>query len=196
MTKPIVAVQARMSSKRLPGKVMMDLCGEPMIRRIWDNLEAPAWNRIILTSNDPTDDPLVQYCLDNGLICRSGPLHDVLARYIEFMKRAKPPIMVRVCGDAPFLKKSWIYTAIDHIEKTNEPVFIPGALHAGTYEDWMDCWNITSNWEPDREHAGHDWFKLHGHVMEMIPENYITVNTKEEMEEARKRWAIREQRGA
>lgn len=189
--KPVVAIQCRMSSKRLPGKVMADLCGEPMIRRIWDSLEADAWNRVILTSTHPSDDPLAQYAIEVGMIVKAGPLEDVLGRYIEFLRRAKPPILVRVCGDAPFLRKSWIHTAIDHVQKEQEPVFVPGALHAGAFEDWLECVKDTPNWHPDREHAGHDWFQLNGKTIDLVPDGYMTVNTQEELDEARRRWAAK-----
>jgi len=180
-----------MSSKRLPGKVLMDLCGEPMIRRVWEAIEAPAWTRVILTSTQPSDDVLANYAHDHGMLCKAGPLHDVLARYVEFLKREKPPILVRVCADAPFLRKAWIFRAIEHIEKQQEPVFVPGALHAGTYDDWIQCWEDTPNWHTDREHAGHDWFQLNARTIDLIPEGYMTVNTQEELEEARKRWAAK-----
>ncbi len=186
--KPVVAIQARLSSNRLPGKVLLDLCGAPMLQRIWDALEALSFERVVLTSTNRSDDALAGYAGSHGIACHRGPLDDVLARYIGYLEKARPPILVRVCGDAPFLKKSWVFHALDSIAKDGEPVFVPGALHAGTSEHWMECWRDTANWHPDREHAGHDWFELNGKKIELVPDNYLMVNTPEDMEEARRRW--------
>lgn len=177
-----------MSSKRLPGKVLLDIGGKPMLHRVWDALEAPAWTRVILTSTQPSDDPIAEYAIEHGLLHKGGPLEDVLLRYVGFMQHAKPAIMVRVCGDAPFLKKAWVFQALECVEKHDEPVFVPGALHAGTFADWLECLEETPNWHPDREHAGHDWFREHGRTIDLVPESYFTVNTAEDLVLARALW--------
>lgn len=184
----IVGIQARVNSTRLPGKVMADIGGKPMIRRVWDACEAAYWERIILTSKETTDDPLVDYLEAAGMKFRRGSLDNVLSRYIDVAKKLKPSILVRVCADAPFIQKRWIYRAIEEIEKTDYPAFVPGALHAGTPEHWLECAEETD--DDDREHAGAAWFELYGHHVKCVPSDYLMVNTPEDLEEARRRWTL------
>src|SRR5688572_3667966 len=69
--KVIVGIQARMGSTRLPGKVMADLRGKPMIRRVWNACAGP-WRRMVLTTNKEEDDALCAYLKDQGMDYRRG----------------------------------------------------------------------------------------------------------------------------
>lgn len=179
----LVAIQARMSSTRLPGKVLADLGGKPMLQRVWE--ACSGFQRVVLTSKDPTDDPLVHWLVGMGYPYRRGSLADVLSRYAAVAREKNPNVLVRVCGDAPFLERRWIWKAVDAVEKFDEPVFVPQALHAGTTEHWLRCAEETD--DDDREHAGAFWFELHGRKLELVPDSYLMVNTHEELLEARKR---------
>lgn len=182
----LVGIQARMSSTRLPGKVLLDICGKPMLHRVWDACVGP-WERCILTSVKEEDDAIESYCWGNKMRCQRGSLNDVLSRYV-ILSESRPSCLVRVCADAPFLQASWIADAIACCVRTHSPVFVPGALHAGHWTHWRQA----EEWcEPsDIEHAGHNWFEKSGVRLERVPPNYITVNTQEDLEEARRRWIV------
>ena len=67
--RAIAIIQARMSSSRLPGKVMMPLAGRPMIWHITNRLRCCqlVTDIIVATSTDPSDDELARYCLENNI---------------------------------------------------------------------------------------------------------------------------------
>lgn len=96
-------VQARVTSTRLPGKVLLPLLGEPMILR---QLERVSRSRmldrvVVATSTDSSDDPLAEVCRAAGYeVCR-GPLDDVLDRFVICAERYKPDHVVRLTGDCP-----------------------------------------------------------------------------------------------
>lgn len=188
--RPAVAIQARMSSSRLPGKVMMDLCGEPMIRRVYDACEASAWDRYILTSNDDSDSCLAIYLSLHQIPYRRGSLENVLSRYVALVDEVRPSVLVRVCGDAPFIKRRWIFSAVEDVETYDRPVFVPGLLHAGSAEHWEECSAEAGDDPENQEHAGAYWFRENGHALHLVPEDYLMVNTQEDLEEARKRWPL------
>ena len=105
MSPMILAVlQARMSSTRLPGKVMADVAGAPMILRQIERLRrARRLDRIaVATSTDRSDDGLAaMLALHDVAVCR-GPLDDVLARYIGALDAFGPPeVLVRLTADCP-----------------------------------------------------------------------------------------------
>jgi len=99
-----VVVQARMSSRRLPGKVLKPLAGAPAIVRMMERVSHTTRARLhlVATSDRPSDDPLAEVCREHGVRCVRGPLDDVLAR----MLMAVPPrydIVVRLTGDCPLI---------------------------------------------------------------------------------------------
>lgn len=100
-----VIVQARMSSTRLPGKVLMDIEGQPMLlrqlRRLRTGLEIP--KLVVATSIDPSDDPIDQLCEVSGFDCFRGPLNDVMLRFIRCGQEYDIDYIIRVGGDDPLI---------------------------------------------------------------------------------------------
>lgn len=80
----VAILQARMSSTRLPGKVMRPLLGRPMIERQLERLRrCETLERIIVaTSREPSDDPLAAHLGGLDVDVYRGSLSDVLGRYI------------------------------------------------------------------------------------------------------------------
>jgi glutamate-1-semialdehyde 2,1-aminomutase len=112
--KTIAIIQARMSSTRLPGKVLSDLGGGPalgyMIARV--RRAASLDGIVIATSDDPADDPVARYAKDIGVAVFRGDQHDVLARYAGAAKTAEAEIVVRLTADCPFADPGVVDTAV------------------------------------------------------------------------------------
>ena len=81
-------LQARMSSSRLPGKVMMLINGEPMIYRQIERIRlSKSINELVVaTSTDPSDDVLVDFLKMKGVSVFRGKLDDVFSRFLEITK--------------------------------------------------------------------------------------------------------------
>jgi len=101
----VAILQARMTSTRLPGKVLMDLEGSPMIEHELDALgRARSLDGIVLaTSENVTDDPLIELADRLGIRWFRGSEHDVLGRYAGATRAAGADAVVRVTGDCPLL---------------------------------------------------------------------------------------------
>jgi len=100
----LAVLQARMSSTRLPGKVMADLAGAPMILRQIERLQrARRLDRIaVATSTDPSDDGLAAMLALHDIAVHRGPLDDVLARYEGAVAAFGPAeVLVRLTADCP-----------------------------------------------------------------------------------------------
>jgi spore coat polysaccharide biosynthesis protein SpsF len=100
----LAVLQARMSSTRLPGKVMADLAGAPMILRQIERLQrARRLDRIgVATSTDPSDDGLAAMLAVHDVPVHRGPLDDVLARYDGALHAFGPAdTLVRLTADCP-----------------------------------------------------------------------------------------------
>ena len=81
--KPLAIIQARMSSNRLPGKVLMEVGGGKLIDRIIDSArQSKNVKKIyVATSTHKSDDPLVEYLDDKEVSIYRGSLDNVFARY-------------------------------------------------------------------------------------------------------------------
>lgn len=109
-TKIGAIVQARMSSQRLPSKVLFKVAGKPMLQYLLERLEhCHCLDAIVVaTSVDESDDPLAEYCRQNSVACYRGSLTDVAGRFKEVLDVYKFHSFVRVCGDSPLLDQSLI----------------------------------------------------------------------------------------
>ncbi len=111
MTMGVLAIlQARTSSSRLPGKVMMPILGRPMLEYQLERLaRCTSLERLVVaTSIDPSDDALFDLCRDAGVDCFRGSLNDVLDRFFQAALPYAPDVVVRLTGDCPLADPSLI----------------------------------------------------------------------------------------
>lgn len=117
MTSVVVAiVQARQSSTRLPGKVLLPLSGQPVLVRIIELLKLArrVQEVVIATSDDASDDAIPNVARAAGVRCVRGPLDDVLARTILAVRETRADAVVRMPGDKPLLVPSQVDAVVEH----------------------------------------------------------------------------------
>lgn len=117
----LAILQARMSSSRLPGKVLSPLFGEPMIFRQIERLaRARRIDRLVVaTSTDGSDDALAEACAARGVAVFRGSLDDVLDRFagaLDLFPEAKT--VIRVTADCPLADWTVVDEVIAHLETT------------------------------------------------------------------------------
>jgi spore coat polysaccharide biosynthesis protein SpsF len=105
LSAPAVIVQARMTSRRLPGKVLNPLAGRPMLAYTLDRLAlcGSAGDLVIATSDDLSDDPLAKFAESSGVRCFRGSLDDVAGRLVAAARSVDAASFVRISGDSPFI---------------------------------------------------------------------------------------------
>jgi spore coat polysaccharide biosynthesis protein SpsF len=101
----VIVVQARMTSTRLPGKVLMDLEGRPLLERELERLGRceQADEVMLAVTTNADDDPLVALARRLGVRWYRGSEHDVLARYAGAAREAQADLVVRVTSDCPLI---------------------------------------------------------------------------------------------
>jgi spore coat polysaccharide biosynthesis protein SpsF len=99
----VAVLQARMSSTRLPGKVLAPVAGEPMVLRQIERLrQCNGIDLLVLaTSTDPSDDELVAAAEGAGVTVRRGSLADVLGRFAGVVDEFDPETLIRLTADCP-----------------------------------------------------------------------------------------------
>ena len=118
-TAPAIAIiQARMSSSRLPGKVLKPLAGQPMIWHIVQGARLSRWvDQVwVATSLEPSDDPLADFCAQANIPCHRGSLHNVLSRYLEVLDAHPHHYFVRITGDCPLIDPEFIDKQIQALQ--------------------------------------------------------------------------------
>ena len=141
----LAIVQARMTSTRLPGKVLAPVAGEPMIvqqlRRI---ARAERLDGIVVAiSTDPSDDDLAVVLADAGFDVVRGSLNDVLSRFVSVLDSYDADVVVRLTGDCPLASPTVIDDVIsafhnsqaDYVSNTMSP----------TYPDGLDVEVVTAD---------------------------------------------------
>lgn len=104
-----------MGSIRLPGKMLMDLAGKPLMERILERLKAlnEELPVIVATSNNPKDDILSEVVLDLGFKVFRGDEENLVSRYFECAQSYNADVICRFPGDNVFPVKSFITSAIE-----------------------------------------------------------------------------------
>jgi spore coat polysaccharide biosynthesis protein SpsF len=99
----LAVLQARCSSTRLPGKVLAEVHGAPMILRQVERVRRARTidELVVATSVDPSDDPLVDTLREAGVQVRRGPLADVASRFALVINEFEPDSFVRLTADCP-----------------------------------------------------------------------------------------------
>ena len=115
----IAIIQARMSSSRLPGKVLKPLAGKAMIWHIYQRaLKCKLVDKVIIaTSTEKSDDPLAVFCEENSLNVYRGDLNNVLSRFLEILEKYPHPYFVRITGDCPLICPAFIDQQIMALNK-------------------------------------------------------------------------------
>ena len=98
-------VQVRMASTRLPGKVLMEIKGKPLLSYLIEQLRCSKKIEkiIIATTTNKEDGPIIELCEQHGILFFRGSEADVLDRYYQAATRFKVDHIVRVTGDCPLL---------------------------------------------------------------------------------------------
>src|SRR4051794_3712888 len=113
-------VHARMSSLRLPGKVLAPLAGRPALGWLLERLEHAheIEELVVATSHDETDDAVVEFCAEQDIRCHRGPLHDLAARVLGAADACAFDAVARINGDSPVLDQRLVDHGIGLLRST------------------------------------------------------------------------------
>jgi spore coat polysaccharide biosynthesis protein SpsF (cytidylyltransferase family) len=134
----LAIVQARMSSTRLPGKSLADVCGEPMLALVLRRLQrSSAVERIVVaTTTDPIDDEVEDVVRGLGFDVYRGSRDDVLGRFAGAATDHRGPL-ARVTADCPFIDPAIVDQVIDLFRRTAACVYASN-IEPRTYPDGLD----------------------------------------------------------
>ena len=122
--KNIVAIiQARMGSSRLPGKVLKDIGGRPMLEWVVKRASrSQTISRVVVaTTTDPADQPVADFCAQAGYAYTRGDVYDVLNRYYTAAQEFEADIIIRLTADCPLIDPGVIDKTVQAFLGANPP---------------------------------------------------------------------------
>src|SRR5579871_1881320 len=173
----VAIIQARMASTRLPGKVLADIGGRPMLARVIDRVRAASTidDVLVATSTSRADDAIEVLCREHRIAVFRGDENDVLDRYYRAAQATRADVVVRITADCPLHDPQVIDTVVSRFDPSRFD-YASNAVDR-TYPDGLDvevfsfqalerAWR-EAQWASEREHVTAfiwkhpDRFRLH-----------------------------------
>jgi spore coat polysaccharide biosynthesis protein SpsF len=187
-------VQARMTSTRLPGKVLKEVLGRPLLDyqverlrrvRLQDGL-------IIATTVNTTDEPLVAFCEERKIPYYRGSEDDVLARYLEAAETFDVANIVRITSDCPLIDPEIVDRVIGTFFNNRENTDYVANTLERTFPRGLDCEIFSSDLLREIDKLATDSSERE-HVTSYIYkhlEKYRLMNVAGEEDLSRYRWTV------
>ena len=138
--RTVIINQARMTSTRLPGKVMKEVLGKPLLEYQIERLKRAneADELVIATTINDTDQPIVELCKRLEVAYYRGSEEDVLSRYYEAATEFGADIVVRVTSDCPLIDPTVVDKVIKHYKDNRDKYDYVSNTLTRTYPRGLD----------------------------------------------------------
>ena len=136
--KIVATIEARMTSSRLPGKVLLPALGRPILWHLIERLrQVASLNAIVIaTTHNQADEPIVEFAKSNKIDYYRGSENDVMQRVIDAASSVAADVIVEITGDCPLIDPEIVEQAI-RIFRYNNASYV-GNAHVRSYPDGMD----------------------------------------------------------
>jgi len=195
--KVVAIIQARMGSTRLPGKVLMDLAGEPMLARVVSRCRRAETlhEAVVAATTQPADAAIAKLCAERAWPCFRGSEDDVLDRYEQAAEAYKADVIVRITSDCPLIEPAVIDSTVRSFLKRRPGVdYACNFLPVRTFPRGLDVEAIGREalrraWREDRNPVWRE------HVTEYIlqhPELFRIHGVTNDRDYSHMRWTVDE----
>jgi spore coat polysaccharide biosynthesis protein SpsF len=173
----LTIVQARMGSRRFPGKSLAPFAGTTVLGRVLERLaevERPL-ELVVATSTNAEDDAIVTACASLGARTVRGPAEDVLGRFALAIEQlgAEDALIMRICADRPLLCPRLVEEAIERYAEAHGVDYLANNLEP-SYPDGLDVELVRAQCLLEAAHESRDDYERE-HVTPFVyrrPERY------------------------
>lgn len=159
-------IQARMNSKRLPGKVLADIVGKPLLWHIVNRLKFSRLldKVVVATSVNPQDDSIERVCKECGIEIYRGSEEDLIDRFYQTSKKYKAQVVVRITGDCAVVDPRWVDKVLSFfISHIGEYEYVSNSrpistLPHGLEIEAMDASLLEKLWIEIKDPFRREWF--------------------------------------
>jgi spore coat polysaccharide biosynthesis protein SpsF (cytidylyltransferase family) len=196
MPRTVAIIQARVGSRRLPGKVLAPIGGRSMLERVVERVLSATRldGAVVATSEDPRDDAVEAICRRRGFACFRGSESDVLSRYVGAATLHEADPIVRITADCPLIDPEVIDRVVDAFRGTGLPCDYASNINPPTFPHGLDTEILSAEtlrradrearWQSEREHVT---LYVRNH-----PERFRSVNVTHAPDLSGRRWVVDE----
>lgn len=189
----IAIIQARTGSTRLPGKILADIAGKPLLVHVVNRVQASKTidDIVIATTTCMEDTPVRELAFALGVKIYSGNAEDVLDRFYQAARQFSADIVVRITSDDPFKDPEVIdkitsylitHNELDYVSNTIEPTYPEGLdVEAFRFRVLERAWQ-EARLPSEREHVTPYIWKN--------PNKFKIENIKNSIDYSHLRWTI------
>ncbi|MGI4833416.1 MAG: cytidylyltransferase domain-containing protein [Janthinobacterium lividum] len=137
----LTLIQARRGSSRLPDKVSLNLCGQPLLVRQVERVQraALAGRVAVITTDEASDDALADLCQAHGIEVFRGSALDLLDRHYQAARHfGETEAVVKIPSDCPLIDPAVIDRVLGVFVATKGQYDFVSNLHPATYPDGND----------------------------------------------------------
>jgi spore coat polysaccharide biosynthesis protein SpsF len=193
--KIIAIIQARTGSTRLPGKVMMDISGKPMLSRVVERTKRAQSleDVVVATTIETSDEPIVKLCEANEWPYFRGSEDDVLDRYYRAARVHRGDVVVRITSDCPLIDPTLIDEVVQvFLDRQQDLDYVSNNLQLRSFPRGLDIEVIRFSclkkaWEEDRNPAWRE------HVTQYVrhhPELFRLHRVVNDQDYSSMRWTV------
>lgn len=194
-----ISIEARMTSSRLPGKVLRPINDIPAIELMYQRIKDSKYinDIIIATTTNKEDDPLVQWCQKNNVSYFRGSENNVYKRVLQAHQKFDTDIIVQLTGDCPLISSEIVELVVveylkrdyDYVVKSREfPIGLGIAVFSTKILESVQVGRELTY--EDKEHVTpylytsgkYSIFRVPAREAHIMPELSITLDTKEDFE--------------
>ena len=192
--KIIGIIQARMNSERLPGKVMLDIMGKPMIWHMYNRLKNSKLltNVVISTGEFENNASICEYAQNQNIPYYSGSELDLIDRLYQTAKKFNASAIVRVTADCPLVDPNIVDNLISEFIQNYDEFDIITNCKTRTFPHGLDVEIYSTNilkklWQEIKEPQLREWFSLY---IEKNPTEFRILNITNSIDESSLRWTV------
>ena len=194
--KVVAIIQARMASSRLPGKVLADLGGQPVLAWVVRRAQrAKGIDQVVVATSVAAEDAVIEsFCKEMDYPCTRGELHDVLDRYVHTAHAFDAGIIVRLTADCPFIDPEMLSENLKVFLSADPPLDfaanrLPGdrTIPVGLDAEFCTIQALETAWREAREPHQRE------HVMPFFYENpkrFRILHLKNKTNHGNYRWTV------
>ena len=136
----VIVVQARMTSTRLPGKVLMPLLGKTLLARMTERLQQIKYRAqiVVAASTDAADDVIATEANTLNIPCYRGDLNNVLDRHYQAGKLFNADVVLKIPSDCPLIDPKAVDRCLDAFFRPGAQYDFVSNLHPATWPDGND----------------------------------------------------------
>lgn len=186
-------IQARLGSTRLPGKILRDLAGKPMLVQCVERVRrATTLDEVVVaTTDEPADEAVVALCQRHGYPCTRGSQDDVLDRYYRAVQHYPADVIVRITSDCPLIEPEIIDRVVQEFQK-NPCDYASNTLPPRTFPRGLDVEvfsfaALEGAWQEDKNPA---WREHVTPYLYYHPERFRLLAVSSDVDYSAMRWTV------